>query len=158
MEPKIVTRDQFNVIGMQYIGNGQNGEMSKLWETFMPRMGEVKNAVNKGLAYGICECMCEGECTCGAGADFYYMACIEVANLDDIPEGMTSKTIPAAKYAVFTHRGSLETIGKTFEDIYCKWIPASGLEPNAKYGFELYDERFKCCAEDSEIDIYVPVK
>jgi AraC family transcriptional regulator len=158
MEPKIVTKNEIKVIGLQYIGNNQNGEIPKLWESLFQRIHEIKNGIHYGACYGICECICEGECKCGSGGDFLYVACIEGTSLDDIPEGMVGKTIPASKYAVFTHKGSLEALQTTLMNIYTKWIPAAGLEPCGKHMFELYDERFDDFSEKSELEIYVPVK
>ncbi|HPP74677.1 MAG TPA: GyrI-like domain-containing protein [Armatimonadota bacterium] len=158
MEPKIITREEIKLIGMQYIGNNSNGEIPKLWENFLPRIEEIKNQSGECVCYGVCECLCEGECKCGCGGDFSYIAAREVSSFDDVPEGMITRTIPASKYAVFTHKGLLESLNKTFEDIYSKWIPAAGLEIAGSYDFEYYDEQFKDFAPDSELDIYVPVK
>lgn len=158
MEHKIVERGEFKVVGMQYIGNNQNAEIAKMWGEFFPRIGEIKNNAGKHIFYGLCECLCEGECKCGAGSDFSYIAGIEVTSLDDIPEGMAGRTIPASKYAVFTHKGALETLKDTFGYIYGTWLPTSGYTPAQSIGFELYDERFDNFSEKSELDIYVPIK
>lgn len=42
--------------------------------------------------------------------------------------------------------------------MWASWLPASGLEAADTPGFELYDERFKLDAEDSELDIYIPIE
>ncbi len=158
MVPKIVMRDDIKLIGMEYFGNNANGEIPQLWGVFIPRSGEIKNAAPNGAFYGVCECKCEGECQCGNGGSFLYTAAREVTSLDAVPEGMISRTLPPAKYAVFTHRGPIATLNQTFEKIYTEWLAANNLVPNAAYGFEYYDERFKEDAPDSELDIYVPVK
>lgn len=158
MEPRIVEREEFNIIGMQYIGNNQNGEIPQLWGQWFPRVPEIKNQAGKHIFYGLCECLCEGECKCGQGGDFSYIAGIEVISLDEIPEGLVGRTIPAAKYAVFTHKGSLESLQETFGYIYGTWLPTSGYTPASTFGFELYDERFDNFSEKSELDIYVPIK
>jgi AraC family transcriptional regulator len=162
MEPEFVTRDEFKVVGMQCIGRNQSGEFGRLWESFLPRMGEIKSGSRAGACYGVCSCgpECEPEngiCKCGE-VGFSYMACVEVSDTDRIPAGMVDKTIPAAKYAVFTHRGSLDKLGDTYSYIYQTWLKDSGCQLSGSLCFELYDERFDPAGANSELDIYLPVK
>lgn len=154
MEPKFVTRDEFIVVGAEFVGKSHNGEIPKLWhESFLPRLGEVQHGVNDGVLYGVCSVVGTGKGEC-----YSYIASREVSSLDDIPEGMTGIVVPACKYAVFTHHGPLETIKDTYNHIYETWLPSSGMEWGDGMDFEYYDARFKGSAEDSEIDLYVPVK
>ncbi|MEN6521378.1 MAG: GyrI-like domain-containing protein [Armatimonadota bacterium] len=158
MEPKIVTRGEIKLIGNKYIGANLNGEIPALWDKqFLPRMSEIKNVVNGNASYGLCECMCKGECKCGQGAEFYYIAAMEVSSFDEVPDGMSTKTVPAAKYAVFTHKGPVSKLHDTFQKIYTEWIPASGLEIAGNYCFEYYGGCFDN-SENSLMDIYVPLK
>lgn len=87
-----------------------------------------------------------------------YIAGVKVKSLRNIPQGMVGVRIPAQNYAVFTHRGPVAKIGVSYDYIYKAWFPKSGKEPAQGPDFELYDERFKYDAEDSELDLYVPVK
>lgn len=162
MEPKFVTRDEFKVVGMECISKNENDEFGQLWGDFFKRIGEVKHDNWRGVCYGLCECgpECkpeEGICKCEE-LGYNYMACVELSDTDQIPAGMIAKTIPVSKYAVFTHKGSLKTLNDTFNHIYHIWLPSSGAELAGSFGFELYDERFNPASDDSEIDIYVPVK
>ncbi|MHB1000340.1 MAG: GyrI-like domain-containing protein [Armatimonadota bacterium] len=154
MEPNIVRKDQFMVVGTEYTGKNENGEIPAMWgNEFMPRINEIKNVVNPCTFYGICTCTGDAE----AGT-FSYIAGREVSSLDDIPARMVGTTIPAYTYAVFTHVGSLDKLGATWMSIYQDWLPASGYEPLNDLSFEYYDERFKDSSEASELDIYVAVK
>lgn len=154
MKPKIVVKDQFMVIGTEYIGKNENSEISTMWgNDFMPRIAEIRNVINPGIFYGICACM--GDVETGV---FSYVAGREVSNLDEIPVGMVGKTIPSNTYAVFTHIGPLTTLGATWTSIYDKWLPESGYKASGDPDFECYDERFKDMSEDSELDIYIPIK
>ena len=157
MEPKIISRDEIKLVGMQYIGSDIS-EISKMWCSFIQRTAEIKGRVNEKVCYGIGECTCEGECKCGQGADFSYIAGVEVDSFDQLPAGMITRTLPASKYAVFTHKGPLSALSTTYENVFTKWIPASGLQPDANFAFEYYDERFNANSDNSEVDIYVPVK
>ncbi|MCE5313941.1 MAG: GyrI-like domain-containing protein [Armatimonadota bacterium] len=162
MEPKFITRDEFKVVGMECIGNNQNGEFGRLWEDFMQRMGEIRNGSRQGVYYGVCGCgpECEPEkgiCKCGE-VGFSYMACVEVSDTDETPAGMVAKTIPAAKYAVFTHSGSLDKLKDTYNYIYQTWLKDSGCELSGSFCFELYDDRFNPAGDNSELDVYLPIK
>jgi predicted transcriptional regulator YdeE len=148
-EPRIVERDAFTVVGLEYVGKNEHMEIPVLWTRFIQRAGEITNPSETGTAYGVCvEMSDQGE--------FTYLAGLAVVDDSQIPEGMTSRNIPVARYAVFTHRGSLATLQDTYASIYTKWLPEAGLQPLG-YNFELYDDRFKDFTPESEFDIYVPI-
>ena len=76
-----------------------------------------------------------------------------VSDTSDIPEGMTSKKIPASKFAVFTAKGKMPScIVETWQKIW-----NSGIERAYTGDYEVYDERSANPA-DSEVDIYIAVK
>ena len=152
MEPRIVIKDEFMVVGLEYIGKNENREISQMWGELFPRISEIKNINNPGIFYGVCEC------TGDAATGFSYIAGQEVSDMDDIPEGMAGKVIPAAKYAVYTHTGSFEALSTTYQNIFQTWLPQSGMEIADGITLELYDERFDNFSEKSAFDIYVPIK
>jgi AraC family transcriptional regulator len=126
-----------------------------LWQKYMPRRHEIKNAVN-AVNLGVCyevppekrsrpdECM--------------YMAAAAVSSFENVPEGMETFTIPKGLYAVFTHKGRLETFEFTMNYIYGSWLPKSGKKLRHAPDLEMYDHRFKLNEDDSEIDIYIPIE
>lgn len=154
LEPKIVYKDSFTAVGMECIttqdDNNINFTIPKLWSSFNPRAGEIKD--RRGGALGLC--ISEGFDDC----HFSYMACCEVNRVESIPEGMIARTVPACKYLVFTHKGSVDKLGETYDFIYGRYLPNSSYEVQAMIDFELYDERFKPDSPDSEMDIYIPIK
>ena len=154
MEPKIITKDAFMVIGMRYYGDNQKGEIKQLWDEFLPREESIKNRIHPAIGYGVCYPVEDPD----SATAFEYLAAVEVSNLDEIPERMMGRTIPAQKYAVFSHRGSVDTITETYQAIYTLWQPKSGCELIKAPDFEYYDERFNPVnPETSELDIYIPV-
>jgi AraC family transcriptional regulator len=70
---------------------------------------------------------------------------------------MSGLTVPGGTFAVFTHRGTMPSFGKTIAAIWREWIPASGLKPTHAPDFERYDGRFQHDSPASEMDVYVPV-
>jgi len=154
MEPKIIQKDKFMVVGMKYYGSNNNNEIPELWKRFNPRINEIKNVINGNVAMG----MCEFVENLTDESKFTYFACQEVSSLEDIPKEMEGLTVKKNKYAVFTHKGLVDRLGDTYEYIYGSWLPRSEFEPAKSHDFEYYDERFNPGDENSELDIYIPIK
>jgi predicted transcriptional regulator YdeE len=146
MEPKIVTKPSFTVVGMMYHGKNENNEISQLWGQFNPRMGEIKNVTDG--AFGLCAPPDD------SGA-FDYMAGFAVSNTDEVPQGMQIWEVPKQKYAVFPC--TLKTIGDTYKHAFETWIPGSGVEYTQGTDFEYYDENFKPDVDDSILYIHIPI-
>jgi predicted transcriptional regulator YdeE/DNA-binding transcriptional MerR regulator len=152
MEPKFVSLPAFTVVGLRYYGKNQNQEISAMWGDANKRFGELKN-ISEDAAYGICFAASEG-----SNGEFEYVASLKVDSEEDIPEGMVVRHIPAARYAVFTHIGSLDKLKDTYNYIYQTWVPQSGMQLVGNLDFEYYNQDFNDFAPDSRFYIYVPVK
>ena len=150
MEPKIVKRAAFTVVGMKYHGKNENNEIPQLWGEFGPRMGEIKQMANRHVAYGVCDNFDE------SSSEFDYIAGFEVASTAEIPEGMVSWDIPEGKYAVFTC--TLPTLGETYQHASHTWLPQSGYQRALGPELELYDESFDPRDPSSEMEVYIPIK
>lgn len=152
-EPRIVTKTAFNVIGLEYFGANNHGEIPRLWADFSARIGEVPGRVNPDITMGICDFVPDYD---PVQSKFSYLACAQVRSLDVIPPQMAGKAFPSCKYAVFTHRGKSDSLEETYRYIYGSYIPKSKLVLAEKADYELYDQRFG--AGESEIDIYIPIQ
>jgi predicted transcriptional regulator YdeE/DNA-binding transcriptional MerR regulator len=152
MEPKIVTLPAFTVVGMRYYGKNQNQEISAVWGEANQRFGELKH-VSEDAAYGVCFTLPEAP-----SGEFEYVAALKVDSEADIPEGMVLRHVPAAKYAVFTHVGSLDKLKDTYNYIYQTWVPQSGMQLDGSFDFEYYNQDFQDFAPESRFYIYVPIK
>jgi len=90
-----------------------------------------------------------------------YDACVTIDTLADFkPKGRVGiQTIPAGKYAVITHYGSLESIESTYKILYGLWLPSSGYEPADHPSFMVHRKMpFQTPNDALETDIYLPVK
>ncbi len=162
MEPVYKSMPEMKVVGcrgkfISVLSPDKNNMVviPKLWQSFMPRVHEIKNAkspVNLGVCYEVPagESSRPDECM--------YMAATEVTEFVDVPKGMEAFTIPAGEYAVFTHKGALENFEHTMNYIYGSWLPKSGKKLRHAPDMEWYDQRFKLNEADSEIDVYIPVE
>jgi AraC family transcriptional regulator len=154
MEPSIVRKAAFTVVGMEEHGRNENNELPALWQSFIPRMCEIRGRVNPHESFGLCI----GDMDYKQTGVFRYVAGQQVTDAAAVPDGMLAVTVPEATYAVFTHRGTLETLGQTYDYIYGTWLPTSGREVADTPDFELYDDRFDATSPSSEMDIYIPLK
>lgn len=149
MEPKIVQLDKFCVVGLDYVGENANNEIKEMWGDFNRRYTEIKNIVNDSAAYGLCYDH--------PAARLEYIAGFQVTSLEDIPNGMVGKEVPAQTYVVFPCQG-LENIGKVYQKIIHEWLPESGYVTGGGPDFEYYDEEFDPQSETGTLYIYFPIK
>ncbi len=155
--PQYIDKEEFQVIGIEDIGKEQNRDHLQIWAKYREMRREIPNrdvSYTLGIIMLTQEMLEKGE------------NCMVVGNViskvEDIPEGFVLVTIPAQKYAVFTHTGNYENfIMGTIQYIYREWLPN-----NKKYErvplapeFAWYDSgRFKANSDNSEFDYYIPIQ
>jgi predicted transcriptional regulator YdeE len=149
MEPRIIERAAFTVIGLQLRSKNAENEIPRLWATLDARCGEIKNRVPDRVAYGI-SANVDAE-----SGEFDYIAGFEISSTEDVPEGMVAFEVPGGRYAVCAT--TLAKIGETFQSAYHSWLPQLGEEPSGGLEFERYDERFDPQDPNSEFDLYLPL-
>ena len=155
MEPKIVNRPAFKVIGLSYVGKNEHGEIGQMWRRFNQRAHEIKS-INDKEAFGLCFSTVEGGAKPG---EFEYVAGFEVAGKENLPDGMVYREVPAYKYAVFTHHGKLDKLGETYQYIYNTGLAQAGLKVHPdKFDMEVYAEDFKLGDDNSKFYIYVAIE
>ncbi|MED3976045.1 AraC family transcriptional regulator [Priestia megaterium] len=162
MEPKLVTKPAFYVIGYELKTKNEDGQNSKdipeFWQQYMQNgLGsKIPNPLNENAELGICT-----DFNPETG-EFVYVIGMEVEEGTPAPEGTVYRSFPELEYAVFTTPKSNEesftsSIQSTWNYVFTEWFPESGYEHYGSMEFELYDKR--CYgSENKEIDIYIPVK
>lgn len=143
---EIQSRPSFFVVGLEISGPySKIPEIGAMWPTFSQRIPEIHNAVNAHIAYGI---------THDRATDFTYYAAIEVSDAPEVPEGLVKVEVPAGKYAVFTHKGTVRTLHQTIGAARQTLTEAGHELDTSSYWFELYDERFDPTSDTSELDLF----
>lgn len=154
MEPKIIEREGFLAAGPVYEGNNANQEIAVLWaEQFMPNVDRIKHVTGDILSYGICYM--------DAGlpdGQFRYVAAVEIDKPEDAPPEFYQAYVPGGKYAVFKHKGSLESLHNTYETIYQTWLPQSGYKRADRPDLEVYTHEFHDFEPDSLLELWVPIE
>jgi AraC family transcriptional regulator len=125
-----------------------------LWDQFITRIRELSNRADD-ISWGICLPLAAEERS--HDEELKYIAGAAVTSADDLPEGMEAVTIPTATYAIFTHKGRVSDLAKTYGSIYSTWLPSSGYRETSGIELERYDARFTN-ADDSEMEIWLPVE
>ncbi len=148
--PEIRERDAFHVVGCSIRCTFEDiSSIPSLWQTFNERANEVPYSAGNA-AYGVC-------CDADEAGWFRYVAGLETTAAVDIPSGMDSVSVPAGRYAVFTHSGHIADLPKTVYTIWNKALPDAALKPREAPDFELYDERFDASTGRGGVEIWIPV-
>jgi AraC family transcriptional regulator len=162
LEPHIVQKPALTVVGLEasflHALSPQSTAaqvIGPLWDRFCHRAHEVPNRIGETM-YGIIYGRPENERA--HPHELQYIAAVAVDSTGDIPQGMVHWTVPAGTFAVFTHRGPIADIAKTVTKIYRVWLPQSNYDHAEMADVELYDHRFHCDRDDSEMEYWISVK
>jgi len=156
IEARIEYKEAFKLVGLSCQTTMATNSIPQLWDEFNKVCDKIADNVHRGRAIGVCSSEPDVEMT--EDTPFTYTAGVEVSGFENAAKEMVQKEMPGSEYAVFEHKGSLETLHETYQAIYGSWFPASEYVQTADYDFELYDERFCFGAEDSVMEIWVPVR
>lgn len=158
MRAQIKEIGEITIAGRKFLGIMPDGDMdfSKEWMSFFEDIKDVFNMNNFKDAFGLSENhkMIDGKTAMD------YVICMRKEGFEKIPSDFVVETIPAGKYAVYTYKGKIEDnrMCEFWNDIYSKWLGEDKLEPLMNQSFEYYDHRWQGNSDDSELDIYIPVK
>ena len=120
------------------------------WQRFQPYIGHIDGAI-AGAAYGII-----GEI---ADDRFEYVTAVEMRAGAEAPPDLKLVSVPALKWARFTHRGDLSTIRETIGAAE-QWLTTNGHEASeATYSFlECYGPAFDARTGSGDIEIWFGIK
>lgn len=165
MEPTLIEMEQILLVGLSFFGDPfslsgewtEENEIGRLWQRFFvyiaARPPHLAHVVNAEQAYEVhiehAETPQKGHYEVFVGQ--------AVTQLKDVPVEFLVKILPAATYAVFHLTG--QQIVSDWSKIMQEWMRAAGYQSAGKYGFQLYDRRFKGMdrLDESELDAYVPI-
>ena len=158
MQPTIVHLKEKILIGCSCKMNFTDNKTGELWQSFMPRLKEIKNKLSADLFsvqlynddYNFNQF--------DPSAYFTKWAATEVSAIEDMPENTETLLIPQGLYAVFLHRSSNDN-NSTFQSIFQTWLPNSTqyLLDNRLH-FEILGEKYKNNDSSSEEEIWIPKK
>ncbi|HVU22596.1 MAG TPA: GyrI-like domain-containing protein, partial [Opitutus sp.] len=88
---------------------------------------------------------------------FDYLCGAEVTSFAALPGEFARISIPAHRYAVFTHGNHISSISATHYAIMAEWAPNSGVAPPDVFNFERYDNRFDPMTGLGGVEIWLPL-
>lgn len=113
LEPEIYTQPEFRLVDLRTVffsvdseKNNMAGKLPGLWNDFLSRLGAVENQIGN-FCYGVVRQTAEKT------DELEYYAVTEVPNFDCIPADRTRITLPAQRYAKFTHQGHINNLDRT---------------------------------------------
>jgi AraC family transcriptional regulator len=87
-----------------------------------------------------------------------YICCVEVADFSRLPRDFAQLSLPKRKYAVFSHRGHILAIRGTWNQIWNKWLPESGMRIVNTPRFERYTSAFNPMTGMGGLEIWIPLE
>ena len=161
LQPQIVEKPALTVVGLEaaFI-SGLSAESTAaavippLWEAFGPRATQVPNRFGRDM-FGVIDGRPKAQRT--HPDELQYIAGVQVEGSGELPDGMVSHTVPTGTFAVFTHRGPIQNLRTTIQEIYRVWLPQSAYQHAQIADIELYDRRFDCNRADSALEYWISV-
>lgn len=169
MQPKIIERKSFKVVGYEFKSTLKNKSHTRDVPAFWEERG-LGNGECETKLYATQTPVKHGEyCLCinpnMESDEFSYLLSVEVGDFSKAQKDMYQLEVPAATYAVFTtppvkEDDFVNSIQGTWKYILEEWFPNSGYEiDETKYDFEYYDERCHSWENDRILmEIFIPIK
>ncbi len=86
-------------------------------------------------------------------------ACLELATDASPPPGITLDTLPAGRYAIYTHRGPYDGIAEAYRRMFSLWLPQSGEDIDDRPDMEIYrNSPLDTQPADLLTDLCIPLK
>jgi predicted transcriptional regulator YdeE len=145
MNYEIVNLEQKTVAGIKIRTSNSSPSMTRdigeAWQRFYAQgiYASIPNKVN-GKAIGLYT-----NYENGAAGEYDVLVCCEVSSLENLPDGLETKVIPAGKYAKFTVHGNMEAVGACWNEIW-----QTKLDRKFDCDFEEYQE----CDDMEHMEVY----
>ena len=134
MEPKIIRKKSFHVVGLEMITTARKLEedSTKIWNEAGDLEHLIHHRVNKDLTLVFIHNWSEVE-------PFTYLLCAEVKRTENVPSGCIERIIDDATYAVFDLIGTGSNITEPWPEIF-SWFESSEHDWVIPMNFREYDE------------------
>jgi AraC family transcriptional regulator len=156
IQPTIETSNGKKLVGIRLTMSFVNYRMGELWKNFGPRRKEIScNLTDDLISLAIYKPTHFADFT--PTNEFERWAAVEVANFDNVPNGMEKFVLPRGLYAVFNYKG-LPTDNSIFQYILGMWLPNSEYVLDDRPHFEVLGAKYKNNDPASEEEIWIPIK
>ncbi|HEY8400159.1 MAG TPA: GyrI-like domain-containing protein [Cytophagaceae bacterium] len=156
MIPRIEIANEKILVGKRLSMSFADYKISELWKSFMPKRKEITNNLTNDLI-SLAIYHPSHFADFKPDNEFERWAAVEVADFDNVPEGMETFVLPGGLYAVFHYKG-LSTDNSIFQYVLGTWLPASNYVLDDRPHFEVLGEKYKNNDPESEEEIWIPIK
>jgi predicted transcriptional regulator YdeE len=132
MEPEILHRGAFTILGLQECFTPESHDFEGIWKRFMQYHEQIKAYSIDGAYYGANFVVVEG-------SQMDYLAGMAISGVQDIPDGLTLREVPASRYVVF--QCPVKEISDTYDWIFDVWLKNS---PYQRPGKDSLKADFEC--------------
>lgn len=159
LKPNFIILEKIMVAGISGETSTDYNILPELWNKML-KIGKQLQIPSNARGFGICETdTTKMRISKDGNITFKEFVGVEVDSFECLHNDLETKIIPGGRYAVFTHKGAVVNLRKTFDYIYGSWALFTKEVLDEREDFELYDKRFLGSDHaDSQIDIYIPVK
>jgi len=157
MEPRIETLVEKKLIGKRIRMSLADNKRFQLWNSFMQQRKEIENTVSNNLYSVEVYDSTDYFKNFSPHTEYDKWAAVEVSDVDAIPSGMETITIPCGLYAVFIHKGPASKGPETYQYIFGTWLPTSSHTLDHRPHFAVMGAKYKNEDSDSEEEIWVRV-
>lgn len=157
MKKRIEIFPEKKLIGMNLKMSLVDNKTFLLWSSFMKRKVAIENAIGSDM-YSM-QVYDKGYYeNFNPGNEFVKWAGVEVSGFENIPDGMESYVLKGGKYVVFDYKGNPKNGGEAFKYIFQEWFPLSEYVLDDREHFEVLGEKYKNDSDESEEEIWIPIK
>ena len=157
MEPEIKTIAEKRLVGKQLTMSLADNQTFRLWHSFMPGRGAIKNRLSTDLISMQVYPSSFDFTFSNPAEEFQKWAAVEVADFEAVPEALETFTLVSGLYAVFHYKG-LSTDSSIFRYIFGTWLPASDYLLADRPHFEILGSKYRNNDPESEEEIWIPIK
>jgi AraC family transcriptional regulator len=157
METRLEILNEKKLVGNRLNMSFSANKTYELWRGFMTGRNRIRNNIGTELySIEVYEPMYFENFN--PGKEFEKWAAIEVTDFNSVPDGFETIALPGGLYAVFIHRGPASEGPRTYGYIFNEWLPKSAYILDDRPHFALMGEKYKNDSQDSEEEIWIPVK
>ena len=125
-------------------------EIPAQWDRFISLLPQLPSRTGE-TTYGV-------SWNTHTNCDFDYLTGIEILPGETVQDPFTQLTLPAGRYAVFTHAEPVSKLPHTIDRIWSKWVPDCGLRIANSPCFEQYTSEFNPLTGVGGTTIWIPLE
>lgn len=157
LEARIVDRGPIMLAGLSCENSASKNGIPMLWGKFIRAARKIPGAFDGGTYGAYIYDFGRPKGDIAEDMPFTYLAAIDASACPSLPGDFSRRALPAGKWAVFTHRGYLRDIPKSYEFIFGAWFTKSDWQSAPAEHFEYRGPGYKGDFPDSVTEIWIPL-